>query len=415
MVDLKSLHYYKPFTATLAGFIVPLITGIISACSSGLIIYIVLRSQEKLSTTYHRIMAFMSFFDIVSSIFIALGTIMVPSDNIFKFAGPMLGNDTTCKIQGWFILFAFAGGTSLNVSLSWYFVCKFAFKMSLHHIAKYIEPIMYTYTVALVFFVPSLYLAMDLIHSNAYDCFCSFVPYPESCDEEQWYDWGKCTWEDGDVEKYFKYANVAYFVIVSHFVLIVFGMSIILWTLHKKKQEICDLMDAENETIEQVDRQADGENGRKMAMGNLHHSRVLIFQALMYIVAFFLTWILNFLSGELNIASMETDAINSVLFPLQGLWNLLIFLYDKSYLIRQESQDSLSFWQATKKIATSPAEVPVFSVTNIEEIVSKPSAQDDVIFDVYDEASNLRMGFSVVDSSVVDSSVLNLSRANLSP
>ena len=415
MVDLKSLHYYKPFTATLAGFIVPLITGIISACSSGLIVYIVLRSQEKLGTTYHRIMAFMSFFDIVSSIFIALGTIMVPSDNIFKFAGPMLGNDTTCKIQGWFILFAFAGGTSLNVSLSWYFVCKFAFKMSVHHIAKYIEPIMYTYTVALVFFVPSLYLAMDLIHSNAYDCFCSFVPYPESCDEEQWYDWGKCTWEDGDVEKYFKYANVAYFVIVSHFVLIVFGMSIILWTLHKKKQEICDLMDAENETIEQVDRQADGENGRKMAMGNLHHSRVLIFQALMYIVAFFLTWILNFLSGELNIASMETDAINSVLFPLQGLWNLLIFLYDKSYLIRQESQDSLSFWQATKKIATSPAEVPVFSVTNIEEIVSKPSAQDDVIFDVYDEASNLRMGFSVVDSSVVDSSVLNLSRANLSP
>ena len=172
MVDLKSLHYYKPFTATLAGFIVPLITGIISACSSGLIIYIVLRSQEKLSTTYHRIMAFMSFFDIVSSIFIALGTIMVPSDNIFKFAGPMLGNDTTCKIQGWFILFAFAGGTSLNVSLSWYFVCKFAFKMSVHHIAKYIEPIMYTYTVALVFFVTSLYLAMDLIHSNAYDCFC---------------------------------------------------------------------------------------------------------------------------------------------------------------------------------------------------------------------------------------------------
>ena len=150
-------------------------------------------------------------------------------------------------------------------------------------------------------------------------------------------------------------------------------------------------------------------------MGNLQHSRVLIFQALMYIVAFFLTLILNVLSAELNISSIETDAINSVLFPLQGLWNLLIFLYDKSYLIRQESQDSLSFWQATKKIATSPAEVPVFSVTIIEEIVSKLSAQDDSINDLYDEVSNLRMGFSLVDSSVVDSSVLNLSRANLSP
>jgi hypothetical protein len=54
-------------------------------------------------------------------------------------------------------------------------------------------------------------------------------------------------------------------------------------------------------------------------------------------------------------------------------------------------------------------------VTIIEEIVSKLSAQDDSINDLYDEVSNLRMGFSLVDSSVVDSSVLNLSRANLSP
>jgi hypothetical protein len=69
---LENFYFYKPFAATFAGFILPLLSGTISACSSGLIIYIILRSQQKLSTTYHRIMAFMSAFDIISSIFIAL-------------------------------------------------------------------------------------------------------------------------------------------------------------------------------------------------------------------------------------------------------------------------------------------------------------------------------------------------------
>ena len=93
---LESYYFYKPFAATVADFIVPMVTGTLSACSSGLIIYIILRSQQKLTTTYHRIMAFMSAFDIISSIFIALGTIMMPSDTVYKYAGPLLGNKVTC-------------------------------------------------------------------------------------------------------------------------------------------------------------------------------------------------------------------------------------------------------------------------------------------------------------------------------
>ena len=75
----------KPFTVTLAGFIVPMFTGLLSACSSGLIIYIISKSPQKLSTTHHRIMAFMSVFDVIASIFIALGTIMMPTDIVFDF------------------------------------------------------------------------------------------------------------------------------------------------------------------------------------------------------------------------------------------------------------------------------------------------------------------------------------------
>ena len=171
---LESFYFYKPFASTLAGFIVPMVTGILSACSSGLIIYIILRSQQKLTTTYHRIMAFMSAFDIISSIFIALGTIMMPSDTMYKFAGPLLGNKVTCQIQGWFIVFGIGGGTSLNACLTWYFVCSIAFEMKAKHIRKYIEPCMYIYTFVIALFGPSIYLSKDLPNPNAYDTFCMY-------------------------------------------------------------------------------------------------------------------------------------------------------------------------------------------------------------------------------------------------
>lgn len=376
MSQLELYHFYKPFTANIAGFIVPMVTGTLSAFSSGLIIYIILRSHQKLTSTYHRIMTFMSAFDIISSLFIALGTIMVPSDSIYEFAGPMLGNDITCKVQGWLIMFGLSGANALNACLSWYFVCILAFQICTETISKYIEPIMYIYILIIASFVPTIYLATDLIHSNAYDCFCVYVPYPESCDEDKWYDWNYCTWKDGDIEKYFKYSNVAFVMIVAHFVLIVIGMSIILWTMRKKKQEIRHLINKEKEDNKQKDPQVlsasekeeEEKHRKETTMSELQHSNVLILQALMYIGAYFLTWIFNVLSVELSISSMEIDAINSVLFPLQGFWNLLIFLYDKSYLIRQESCDNLSFWQAIMKIITAPTEIPVISLTNIEII-----------------------------------------------
>ena len=92
------------------------------------------------------------------------------------------------------------------------------------------------------------------------------------------------------------------------------------------------------------------------SLRSLKYTRVLIFQALMYIGAYFLTWIFTHLSSAFNIASVELDAINSVLFPLQGFWNFLIFLYDKTYILRQ-SGSRVSFFDAAKQVVGSPSKV----------------------------------------------------------
>jgi hypothetical protein len=47
-------------------------------------------SNQKLSTTYHRIMALMSVLNIIASVFSILSTLPMPSDDPLKFDGPMI-------------------------------------------------------------------------------------------------------------------------------------------------------------------------------------------------------------------------------------------------------------------------------------------------------------------------------------
>jgi hypothetical protein len=326
-------------------------------------------------------MAFMSAFDIISSIFIALGTIMMPSDTIYKHAGPFLGNKVTCQMQGWLTTFGLAGSTATNACLAWYFVCSIAFKVDSIKITKCIEPIMYTYVISIALFVPSFYLAKDFLNPNPNDSFCTISPYPVSCDEENWYDWTKCSWREGVIDDYFSSVVLAVVVVAFHFLLIVVGMSIILWTVNRNAQEIntlqqkCSKYENDHDEIDSEESKDKNNDEYDIAkakniedMRNLKKTRVVIFQALMYIGAFFLTWVFNLFSEVFNIANYQLDACNSFLFPLQGLWNLLIFMFDKTYLVRRNNE-GVTFYQAVKRILSSPFDAPDIVFSNISHVM----------------------------------------------
>lgn len=365
-------HFYKPFTVNLAGFIIPMVTGFLSTLSSGLIFYVILKSEVKLHTTYHRIMAFMSLFDIISSTFIGLGSIMVPSDSIYKFAGPRLGNPVTCHVQGWLIVFGISGSIAMYVCISWYFVLSISFKMQMNNIQKYIEPIMFLYSSILSILIPSYLLSNDMINPNSYDSFCTIAPYPDSCDENYWYDWNFCAWGEGVIDDYIRNMNLPNILFLIQFVLILMGISIILWTICRNMKDMKDaLAKEEQKDNKDPSLEATGEtiqnDTKSEHVIDLKYSRVMINQALMYILAFFVTWILNGLSGMFNISNFELDAINCIFFPLQGFWNLMIFLYDKTYLMRQVD-DSVTFSQACKKILLTPSVTPVFVLSNLSAV-----------------------------------------------
>ena len=319
----------------------------------------------------------MSICDIISSLFVALGTIMMPSDSIYQLAGPMLGNQVTCQIRGWLTLFGLIGTTASNACLSVYFVLKIVFKLDVTKIRKRIEPIMYAYSVALACFVPSYFLSNDLIHPNPYDGVCNVIPYPESCDEQKWYDFSRCVWDQDMLEEFDSSMIVMVGILSAHFAFIVISMSVVLWKAAMINREI-KMLETTLKAMEQNDSpdlnapgavvpSINGVSSHDDMLGfmdDLCYNRCLTFQALMYVGAYMLTWMWTFGSTTLHIANLGLDIVESVLFPLQGFWNLFIFLYDKAYLLRQ-SDESLSFSESIKKILSSPSDLPSLVLTNI--------------------------------------------------
>ena len=91
-------------TTSSYGVLMPRFTCFTSVICSILIIYLILRSPTRLSSSYHRIMFGMSISDVLSSTTMGLTTLPMPRDdpvvNSYGFNGTRLGNFGTCTAQG---------------------------------------------------------------------------------------------------------------------------------------------------------------------------------------------------------------------------------------------------------------------------------------------------------------------------
>ena len=300
---------------------------------------------------------------------------MMPSDTMYKYAGPLLGNKVTCQIQGWLIVFGLSGSTSLNACLTWYFVCSIVFKIDSMRMKQIIEPFMHVYALVLACFVPSFYLSNDLLNPNPFDSFCTVVPYPESCEDQMWYEWSNCTWSEASRKDLLHYKRVSTAVIGLQSALIALGMSIIVWSVYKTNRKIKKRISVSNDTDHTLhpDRiHLERENN----FIEMKYTNALKIQALLYIMAFVFTWLLTFFSGCFNVASFELDAINCIIFPLQGFWNLIFFFYDKTYIIRQ-SDCHMSFIDAAKQIVASPSKVQSVLFYNLSAVLEESNLESD--------------------------------------
>mmetsp|Transcript_20118 Transcript_20118/g.24791 ORF Transcript_20118/g.24791 Transcript_20118/m.24791 type:complete len:470 (+) Transcript_20118:77-1486(+) len=339
---------------------IPRVTGSISATASSLIIYLIFRSETKLSSIYHRIMFSMSCADILSSAAIALTTLPMPSEFPCEgnpWEGRAKGNIQTCEAQGFIIV---AGGITglYNAALCVYYACAIAFQMREENIHKRVEPFLHSIPMffGLVVAIPPLFL--DLYNPGPGWCTLRSI---------------ECTAKDdfdGDQYQYIRGSNVMVKVFdVLRFIslgvwliLIVGSFSLIIrrsWRIDQellsRNQEATNGNDGNVITVQRFSsyRQTTVQNvteddsrqdvtttSSRSDFSDIQRknqtTKLIVKQALAYTVVLVFSILFPSILGFYRAFGDETSesyfiihTLTAIFLPLQGFFNFVIFLWHK--------------------------------------------------------------------------------------
>jgi len=330
--------------------VVPRFSGSLSAISSAVIIYVILRSEKGLSSIYHRIMFGMSIADILGSSAIALTSLPMPSymykekEFGYYWAGTRLGNTYTCNAQGFFASFGPAIMFSYNATLCIFYTCSIAFNMREQKIRRYVEPIIHglPVLVGLSYAVPPLFLEMYNPGITSY-AWCAPLPYPDECV----YQDVQCVRGSPKAMNFLMMMLRCF--IPTVFSIIVVSMVLIIWKvtsqerlLHKMNLAVCNKMNYCSNIEYVVKRHS--------------FTKVVAYQATAYILALLLSLLLP-LFRAMNVVLVTDDSQSQwekiyaidkailVLLPLQGFFNLIIFLSHKIYNYCRASNSGIGICQ----------------------------------------------------------------------
>lgn len=167
------------FASTLAGVVIPSVTGSLSFLSSFFIMITIFRSKQN--TQYHRILFCLSFWDSLVSFCIALSTIPMPKDVVYDYQGPSYGSTGTCELQAFLIFLGWGYVCNSNVLLNIYYLCTIRYNVSKERFRKIAEPIFVIFSSASSLVMPFYFLSRDAFNPTPVDTFCAVDVYPRQC------------------------------------------------------------------------------------------------------------------------------------------------------------------------------------------------------------------------------------------
>ncbi len=351
------------------------VTGSISSVSS---VIIILRSQSKLSSPYHRIMFFMSFWDAVTSAAMALTILPMPVDVIYPFEGRSYGTEGTCVAQGFTIVLGQAFTILSTCALALYYLATIRFGMTDETANRRLLPALFIIACMISIPIGITPLWLGMINPRPVDTHCMIAEYPWLCHDLEVECIGH---RDGYASKLSFQGimiSIAVLVCCAFLFLTVTFLLVIMSVFRSKKEERA------TEQENQIEEDGDGTAFGHVSTSNIDEfDRTCRHLALKYIGAFFITWIWAVLSILLSRrASSNFRAVidsrpfwvflstcRQIFHPLQGFFNAWIFIHNKISLLRnsranQRSQSQIdgnrpmSFLSALKIVIVSPSVVP---------------------------------------------------------
>jgi len=364
---------YEWFAWTFPGAISQMTLGTISTCSSALILYIIYKSPVKLNTTYHRIMALLSTFDLCVSSALALGTLPIPESSI-PYSTPTLGTTGTCMAQGLMLSIGGTGVIDTTLCLAWYYVCRIL-RVSTWTITRIYEPIFYIYIIVSNANGTFSMLKTNWINIQHWTAYCGTSPIPTSC----WLDMEenpaslndhaidpKCQWPTDPNDPYLKYYPFCKYYVATEFSLIVLAMLIVVLVVYQNERKM---------TGDDVDSEEEGEEGHTDDTQYFlkEQTRSILRQASLFVFACFVTWYF-FLIMDVNTQASYPrvqDVLQTILVPLGGFWNMLIFVHIKIRLIRDSNHNIKSNFEAFMIVITEPDSIPDMILSGMENVLTE--------------------------------------------
>ncbi len=126
------------------------VSGITSVIASSIMVWMILRSYEGLSTPRHRLLFGLCICDILASLSHSTFNAMQPLD-IYYSAWNVRGNEATCTAQGFLTTLGGYGGVCYNSALNLYFLAVVKYEKSNEHIRVKIEPFLHGVPIVISF------------------------------------------------------------------------------------------------------------------------------------------------------------------------------------------------------------------------------------------------------------------------
>ena len=264
----------------------------------------ILNRRECLSHPNYRFLFVMSIIDIINSINLSVSSAAIPRGQYYG----AIGNNMTCSTQGFLIQFGLAV-PFYNASLSIFALLTICYNYRSEEFARVIEPVCHAVSLLFPLLTAIVLLALGLFHGGNKDggghwCWIYINESHQDMDKSR--------------EQMFSILLVMFAGIP------VFALSLFVYYCmgsiyhHVRKQH------ANNRRHSFL-----GRGSNHLVAQRLSAAR----QALLYSGSFFFTHIFSHLSNMLQLAKIDEESntytsllvLQSIFFPLQGLWNFFIY------------------------------------------------------------------------------------------
>ncbi len=197
-------------------------------------------------------------------------------------------------------------------------------------------------------------------------------------------DLSKCVWPE---EPHFVLTmnNIWKNYILATWILLILAMLVVILVVYENERKL--IRENEEETINHAniavavagdtdindngnDNSNDNGNGDDEAHDRskkLEVTHLIIRQAIMYILAFFMTWGIVIIRQDESTPQIY-DILDSVLIPLGGVWNMLIFVHIEISHVRSSNSDIDSNFKAFMVLIKEPDTVPEIVLSGMENV-----------------------------------------------